>query len=525
MIAGSRLHRHHQRMRNLIIILGDQLDRDSSIFDGLDPAQDMLWIAECTGESTHVWSHKVRIVMFLAAMRHFRDELRDKDLPLRYRDLESHDHAQLVDALREDIEKFKPQRLLLVKPGEWRLREALQALATECGIDYVERPDRHFLVDETEFIDWAKGRKQLRMEYFYRWTRKHLDVLMEDGKPAGGAWNYDHDNRHAFGRQGPGMLPAPRRFRLDDITREVIDLVEQRFGDHPGELAHFDWPLTPHFARIALKDFIEQRLPAFGHYQDAMWTDEPWLYHARLSAAMNLKLLHPRAVIDAAVQAWRESKAEIAAVEGFVRQILGWREFIRGVYWLQMPQLTQANALGATQPLPDFYWTGDTDMACMRQALGQTLKHGYAHHIQRLMVTGTFALMLGVEPAQVHAWYLAIYVDAVEWAEAPNVLGMSQFADGGKIVSKPYCASGRYIQRMSNYCDGCRYQPGEATGENACPFTTLYWDFLERHQQRFAHHPRAALQWKSLERLDADKRAAIGKQATALRAWLASPKD
>jgi deoxyribodipyrimidine photolyase-related protein len=285
------------------------------------------------------------------------------------------------------------------------------------------------------------------------------------------------------------------------------------------------WPsgsaITPAAWRQALKDFIDHRLAAFGQWQDAMWSGEPWLYHARLSTAMNLKLLDPREVVQAAVNALESGRAELAAVEGFVRQVLGWREFIRGMYWRDMPKLLHGNALKARAPLPTFYWTGDTDMNCLREALGQTLQHGYAHHIQRLMVTGNFALMLGVEPAQIHAWYLAIYVDAVEWVEAPNVMGMSQFADGGKMVSKPYCSSGRYIQRMSNYCDDCRFKPDKAVGDDACPFTTLYWDFLDRHQTRFAHHPRAALQWKSLERLSEDERKAIRAQARALRKQLA----
>jgi deoxyribodipyrimidine photolyase-related protein len=304
------------------------------------------------------------------------------------------------------------------------------------------------------------------------------------------------------------------------MTREVIGLVESRFAAHPGRLDAFDWPLTPEQAEDALQDFTTHRLPLFGAYQDAMWQDEPWLYHSRLSAAMNLKLLSPRRVVEAAVAAYRRGDAPIEAVEGFVRQVLGWREYIRGVYWLRMPAFLDDNALNADVPLPAFYWTGETDMACLRDALKQTLDLGYAHHIQRLMVTGLFALLLGVRPREIHAWYLAVYVDAVEWVELPNVLGMSQYADGGKMVSKPYAASGKYIQRMSNYCAGCRYDPGEAVGPTACPFTTLYWDFLDRHAKRFRDHPRAGMQWRNLDRLSETRIDAIRAQGRQLRSTL-----
>jgi len=508
-------------MRNLILILGDQLDRESNALEDFDPKRDALWMAECAGEATHVWSHQARIGIFLASMRHFRDDMRARDWPLHYRALDEHTHAQLDDVLREDLRKLKPERVVLVRPGEWRVREALRAAAKDEGVEYAERPDRHFFIEPEEFAEWVGARREIRMEHFYRWMRRRFDVLMDNDKPTGGNWNYDHDNRKSFGKKGPGMLLAPKRFAPDAITREVLDLVAERFGDHPGSLEAFHWPVTPKQAKQALKDFIDHRLAAFGQWQDAMWSGEPWLYHARLSTALNLKLLDPREVVQAAVNALKSGRAELAAVEGFVRQVLGWREFIRGMYWRDMPKLLQGNALKAHAPLPTFYWTGDTDMNCLREALGQTLQHGYAHHIQRLMVTGNFALMLGVEPAQIHAWYLAIYVDAVEWVEAPNVMGMSQFADGGKMVSKPYCSSGRYIQRMSNYCDDCRFKPDKAVGDDACPFTTLYWDFLDRHQTRFAHHPRAALQWKSLERLSEDERKAIRAQARALRKQLA----
>ena len=508
-------------VRHLVVVLGDQLDASSTAFDGFDPALDAVWMAEVAHESTQVWSTKARIAVFLAAMRHFRDALRARGWRVHYRALDAHPHATLEDALAADLADLRPARVVAVAPGEWRLAQSLPEVCRAAGIPWDERPDLHFLCAPAEFADWAKGRRELRMEFFYRWMRKREDVLMADGEPVGGRWNFDAENRETFGKAGPGSLPAPRAFPPDATTREVVALVEARFADHPGALSAFDWPLTAEDAELALQDFVAHRLPLFGRYQDAIWRGEPWLYHSRLSAAMNLKLLHPRRAIDAAVDAWRAGRAPIEAVEGFVRQILGWREYVRGVYWLRMPGFLDDNALGADQPLPALYWTGDTRMACMRDALRQTLDLGYAHHIQRLMVTGLFALLLGARPREIHAWYLAVYVDAVEWVELPNVLGMSQYADGGRMVSKPYAASGKYIQRMSNHCSGCPFDPAEALGPKACPFTTLYWDFLDRHAARFRNHPRAGMQWRNLDRLAPERLQAIRARAAALRGALA----
>ncbi len=504
-------------IRNLILVLGDQLDAESTVFEGFDSERDAVWMAEVAHEANHVWSTKARIAMFLAAMRHFRDALRKRGFRVEYRALGDHAHDTLENALAADLAVLRPEHVIAVKPGEWRLAQSLPQVVRAAGVQWSERPDTHFYCDAEDFAEWARGRRELRLEHFYRWIRRRENVLMQGDQPAGGRWNFDAENRKTFDRAGPGMLARPPAFPPDALTREVIALVNTRFADHPGNLDGFDWPLTREQAREALEDFIAHRLPLFGRYQDAMWVDEPFLFHALLSAAMNLRLLSPRTVVDAAVAAYRRKRAPIEAVEGFVRQVIGWREFVRGVYWLRMPAFADDNALQADQPLPWFYWTGDTDMACMGDALRQTLDLGYAHHIQRLMVTGTFALMLGVRPAEIHAWYLAVYVDAVEWVELPNVLGMSQYADGGRMVSKPYAASGKYIQRMSNYCAGCRYDPAQATGEDACPFTTLYWDFLARHEKRFREHPRAGMQWRSLDRVPAEKLRTIRTQAAALR--------
>jgi deoxyribodipyrimidine photolyase-related protein len=506
-------------VRHLVLVLGDQLDRQAAAFDGFDPAQDWVWMAEVDEESTHVASSRQRSVLFLSAMRHFADSLRAEGLPLAYRMLDDpanrHSLAAELDAA---ITRLRPAGLVLTAPGDWRVLQALRGVARQHGLPLDLRDDRHFFSTVRDFAAHAQGRKQLRMEYFYRDQRRRHRVLMDGDAPCGGQWNFDADNRQAFGRDGPGVLPPPSRFEPDACTQAVIDLVDQRFARHPGQAQPFGWPVTRAQALAALDAFVTQRLPHFGQWQDAMWAGAPWLYHAHLSAALNLKLLNPREVVARAEAAYRAGQAPLPAVEGFIRQILGWREYVRGIYWTQMPGYADQNALAAQQPLPAFYWTGDTPMACLRDAIGQTLQHGYAHHIQRLMVTGLYALLLGVQPQQVHAWYLGVYVDAVEWVELPNTLGMALFADGGLMASKPYAATGKYIQRMGNHCSGCRFDPAQSSGDRACPFTTLYWDFLGRHQALLAANPRMALQVKNLARLSAEQRSAITARADAIRA-------
>ena len=507
-------------LRALVIVLGDQLDRHSSAFDGFDAAHDAVWMAEVAEESTHVWSGKQRIAVFLSAMRHFADALHSEGLPLHYTRLDEHaQSSSLAAALQGTVDRLKPQKLVMCAPGDWRVYQSLREVAERASLMLDVREDRHFYSTPRDFATHAEGRKSLRLEYFYRELRQRHGVLMHEGKPLGGQWNFDADNRAAFGPQGPVGLPPPLRFEPDAITREVIALVNTHFSDHPGSLEAFAWPVTREQALQALASFIAERLPNFGRYEDALWPGEPWLYHSLLSAALNLKMLNAREVVQAAEAAFHAGRAPLPSVEGFVRQIIGWREYVRGIYWTQMPAYLELNALDAQEPLPDWYWNGQTDMACLNDAITQTLEHGYAHHIQRLMVTGLYALMLGVQPKQVHAWYLAVYVDAVEWVELPNTLGMSQYGDGGLMGSKPYIATGKYIERMSSgrYCAGCRYDPAQREGERACPFTTLYWDFLMRHEARLAKNPRMALQVKNLARLSDAQKQAVTNRAGAIR--------
>jgi deoxyribodipyrimidine photolyase-related protein len=511
-------------VRDLVLVLGDQLDADAAAFDGFDPAQDAVWMAEVAEESTHVPSSRMRTAFFLSAMRHFAAELRARDRPLHYIALDDPaNRGTLAAELRAAIALLRPQALVMTAPGEWRVLAALRAVAADAGLALDVREDRHFYATLREFEAHAQGRKQLRMEFFYREMRRRHRVLMDRADPAqpeGGQWNFDADNRESFGRDGPDAVPLPLRFAPDAITQEVQSLVRTRFASNPGSCDEFGWPVTRTQALDALATFIDERLPDFGRWQDALWAGEPWLWHAHLSAALNVKLLQPREVVAAAEAAYRAGRVAPASAEGFIRQILGWREYVRGIYWTQMPAYLERNALGAEARLPAFYWSGDTRMACLADAIGQTLRLGYAHHIQRLMVTGLYALLLGVRPQEVHAWYLGVYVDAVEWVELPNTLGMSQYGDGGLMASKPYAASGKYIERMSggSLCARCRYRPVERSGERACPFTTLYWDFLLRHEALLAANPRMVMQVRNLARLSDDERARIRTQATAHRA-------
>lgn len=499
--------------RHLIFVLGDQLDERSAAFADFDLGQDRVFMAEVREESTHVWSTKPRTTFFFAAMRHFAEALGKKKISVDYQKIGDHEAGTLVDALRAAIKRHQPQKIVLVEPGDWRVEQALRAFAAESGASLAMREDTHFMCSRHEFAEWARGYKQMRLEYFYRMMRKRHHVMMEGDQPLQGRWNFDAENRGAFPKSGPPQVPARMKVAADAITRGVIADVNRHFADHPGTLTEFAWPVTRKDALTALEKFAHERLKSFGEFQDAMWTDEPFLYHAHISAALNVKLLNPREVINAALTALNEGRAPIEAVEGFVRQVIGWREFMRGLYWLDMPGMRDANHFRHALKLPAWYWTADTKMNCMRQTIAQTLEHGYAHHIQRLMITGIFGLLAETVPQELEDWYLAVYVDAIEWVELPNVAGMALFANNGRFTSKPYIASGQYIKRMSNYCNGCRYKPDIKTGNNACPFTTLYWNFLDKHEKLLTGNPRTALMVKNIARLSPEEREAIRAQA------------
>lgn len=491
------------RVGALALLLGDQLGPRPPALAGLDRARDTVLFVEAPEEATHVASHKARIALFFAAMRHCAEALRRDGWQVEYLRIGTHPHASLDVAWRARIDALRPARVVCGEPGDWRVLALVQRCCSEAGVPLDLRADTHFLCTREDFARWAGDAKSLRMEHFYRRMRRRHGVLVDGDAPRGGRWNYDTENRKGFGAKGPGRVPAPAAFAPDAITREAIADVGRHFPRHPGSTAGFDWPVTPADARAALEAFVRDRLPGFGAHQDAMWTGMPFGWHARLSAALNLKLLDPREAIAAASAALDAGHAPLASVEGFVRQVLGWREFIRGVYWREMPGLAQANHYGHRRALPAWYWSGETRMRCMRETVGQTMRLGYAHHIQRLMVTGNFALLAQVLPQDVCDWYLAVYVDAVDWVERPNTAGMALYADGGRFTSKPYAASGKYVQRMSDYCRSCPYDPARASGADACPLTALYWRFLLDHERSLAAAPRTALMARNAARLDA----------------------
>lgn len=493
-------------MRNLVLVLGDQLDHSSSAFDDFDAEADAVWMAEVDDEATRVWSHKLRIAYFFSAMRHFREECERGEKQVHYHELPrqpSKDRGKSFgEVLAKDVRRSKPNKLIVVEPGDYGVREHLVETAGDLDIELEIRPDRHFYCSIDEFREHAEGRKSLRLEYFYRDMRKRHEILLdESGEPTGGKWNFDHDNRDSFSRSGPGKLPQQKTTRPDAITKDVLQLVESRFAEHPGNLDHFTLPVTRRQAKAFLKHFVEEILPDFGQWEDAMWTDEAFLYHSRLSAPLNLKLLNPRECVEAAVDAYRADRAPINSVEGFVRQILGWREFIRGIYWLKMPEYIELNHFDHQLDLPAFFWDGETGMNCVRQSMTHVLDHGYSHHIHRLMVLGNFAQLWGVHPRKFHDWHMAMYLDAIDWVSLPNTLGMSQYGDGGLVGTKPYCSSGNYINNMSDFCKSCRFDYKQRVGDEACPFTTLYWDFMDRHYEQLKDNPRMKFPMKHLQKL------------------------
>lgn len=480
--------------RALILILGDQLSPAISSLAGADPGRDVVLMAEVLAEARYVDHHKQKLVLVFAAMRHFAEELRAAGWQVEYRRLDE-GLPDLETALGQAIARHRPDEVRITEPGEWRLWQAMQGWPARFGLPVKLCDDARFLCSRAEFAAWARARKTLVMEPFYRLMRRRTGLLMEGDQPAGGRWNFDAENRAPA--QDSLFLPAPPEGARDEITAEVLAMVGRNFPESFGQLAPFFWQTTRAGAEAARERFLREALPNFGLYQDAMLADRPWMYHSLLSPYINLGLLDPLDLCRRAEAEWRAGRAPLAAVEGFIRQIIGWREYVRGVYWLKMPGYAEENALDARRPLPAFYWTGETRMRCLAQVIGQTLETGYAHHIQRLMITGTYALLIGADPAAVHRWYLGVYVDAYEWVELPNTLGMSQHADGGFLATKPYAASANYIDRMSDYCQGCAFDPKARTGPRACPWNALYWDFIARHAGKWARNPRMSLPLRS----------------------------
>ncbi len=498
----------------LRFVLGDQLSTGLASLRDADPARDVVLMAEVHDECTYVPHHKRKIALVLSAMRHFAADLRAAGFTVDYQALDSSGGpASLRAALLAAVARHRPEKVVVVEPGEYRLRAEMMEWSDAAQVPVEVLSDDRFFWSTSRFDAWAEGRRQLRMEDFYRVMRRETGLLMDGSGPVSGVWNLDRENRK---RLPKGTEIPPRlSFTPDAITQDVLALVEGQFANHFGRLDGFDMPVTADEAEAAFAYFLTHHLPHFGDYQDAMAAGAPYLFHSVISPALNLGLLDPRDLCRRAEQCWAEGAAPLNAVEGFIRQILGWREFVRGVYWLRMPDYAQTNFFDAARPLPGFYWTGETDMRCMAEAIGQTRDLAYAHHIQRLMVTGNFALLAGLAPDEVCAWYLVVYADAYEWVELPNTHGMALFADGGVLGSKPYASSGKYIARQSDYCSGCRYDVTQRTGPDACPFNFLYWDFLARNRTRLADNHRMRLIYASLDRMDSHDVAAMRSQAAA----------
>jgi deoxyribodipyrimidine photolyase-related protein len=488
--------------QNLILVLGDQLSPNLSALQGANKDTDVVFMCEVMAEATYVRHHKKKIALIFAAMRAFASELQMQGWRVDYIALDHLENTGSFDTeIARAIDRWKPSCLKTTKASEYRVLKMQHAWQDTLACDVLLFEDERFICTTARFNAWADdGRKALRMEFFYRDMRRLTGLLMDGDKPAGGQWNFDHDNRKPA--KADLFMPTIKRFAPSPETRRVLDLVAARFADHFGDLEPFWFGVTRADAHEALDHFIAHALPKFGDYQDAMLADHKFLYHSLISFYLNIGLLDPLETCQKVEAAWRAGHCPLNGAEGFIRQILGWREYVRGIYWHEMPNYASSNALNATRKLPDFYWTGETKMACLKAAIIQTKEEAYAHHIQRLMVTGNFAMMAGVNPHEVHEWYLAVYADAFEWVEMPNTIGMSQFGDGGLLASKPYASSGAYIDRMSDYCGNCHFKVKEKTGPQACPFNYLYWDFLLRHREKLGNNPRMAQMYRTFDKLD-----------------------
>ncbi len=507
-------------MSKLRVILGDQLSESISSLQGVNKSQDIILMCEVRDEVTYVKHHKKKIAFIFSAMRHFSEVLNHQGYRVEYTKLDDPNNSGSIRGeVERAMKRHKMNGIVVTHPSEYRVLTDVSDWENVFSISVEMRADDRFLASYEDFSSWAENKKQLRMEYFYREMRNKYNVLMEGEHPIGGKWNYDKENRKP--PKAGLTIPKPYANSIDDITCEVIKLVSKHFSDHFGDLEPFYFAVTREQALQVLENFIEKRLINFGDYQDAMVEDEPWMYHSHISFYLNCGLLLPLECVRAAEDAYHEGKAPLNSVEGFIRQIMGWREYVRGIYWLKMPDYAQENYFGAKRNLPNFYWNADVKMNCMRQCIVETKKNAYAHHIQRLMVLGNFALLAGIDPQQVQEWFLIVYADAYEWVELPNVSGMILFADGGYLASKPYAAGGSYINKMSNYCSNCSYKVSKKNGPDACPFNYLYWHFLESNKVKLSSNHRMRMMYSTLDRMNEEKKQDIYKDSVAFLEQLA----
>ena len=495
-------------MAVLRIILTDQLTKEISSLEKLDKENDIIFMCESTEEFTHVKHHKLKIAFIISAMRHFAKELKDEGYNIIYKGLDNSENlVSFENEIQNILHDHNISKIIVTEPGEFRILENLRNYSANLNVPIEIIPDNRFLCSIEEFARFARDKKQLRMEYFYRYMRQKYSILIENEQPIGGKWNYDIENRKPP-KEGL-TIPSPQNFTPDEISRDVIEMVKNKFSSHFGDIDNFYFAVTRNQALIVLDKFIKERLHNFGSYQDAMIENEPWMYHSHISFYLNTGLLLPMECLKAAEEAFYDSKISLNAAEGFIRQILGWREYVRGIYWLKMPEYKNLNFLEAKRNLPNFYWGSNTKMNCIKQCVKQTKELSYAHHIQRLMVLGNFALISFIDPKFVNEWYLIVYADAFEWVELPNVTGMILFADGGYLGSKPYAGGGSYINKMSNYCKNCHYNVDEKNGSRACPFNYLYWNFLAENKDKLSSNQRLSMMYKTYDKMSDAKKLAI----------------
>ena len=497
------------KTRNLCVILGDQLSEKISSLDGFDKKQDSILMMEVIDEIEYVNHHKKKLVLIFSAMRHFAQDLRKKGFNVTYVEFDE-SKPSFTKELQKQCRLLKPKKILITHPGEYRVLDEIQKWNDSLKIPTSILEDTRFFCLIRDFNEWAEGRKELRMETFYQMMRKKYKILLDEkGGPIGGKWNYDVKNRKRLPKN-IGTIPEPLTHKPDKITQSLIEKLKDKFSNHFGDIEPFWFAVTKDQAQKSLGDFVDNRLNLFGPYEDAMAQDEKFLFHSVLSMYLNIGLLDPKDVIQKVLE---KNSIPIESIEGFVRQILGWREYVRGVYWHYMPKYGESNFFGAKKNLPDFFWTGDTEMNCLKNCIQQTIQESYAHHIQRLMVTGNFSLISGLDPKQVCDWYLSVYADAFEWVELPNTHGMILYADGGTLGSKPYAASGNYINKMSDYCKGCRYDVKKKEGKDACPFNYLYWDFFLKNQKKLEKNPRLWTVFSTLKKMSKEKKNQIASDS------------
>ncbi|WP_409439413.1 cryptochrome/photolyase family protein [Psychromonas sp. GE-S-Ul-11] len=512
------------KAKQLKLILGDQLNPLHSWFQQVD--NDVVYIiAELQQEADYTKHHIKKITAFFAAMADFSDHLKKQDHQVCYLTLdETNEYQDLPDLLTALAKQYGCEAIHYQQPDEYRLRDQLHQMSKQITLPMFEEDTEHFLLPFEQLREHFTPKKHVRMETFYRFMRKRFDILMEAGKPQGGAWNYDANNRQSFSVSDLKKIPRPLIF--DNPAKSYLTRIEAHKVKTIGESSEqVDYPINRQQSLQLLHYFCEHQLPNFGNFQDAMTVNSPYswsLYHSRLSFSLNCKMINPMEVVQTALHAFTHSRGAITLpqIEGFVRQIIGWREYVRGMYWVNMPDYSSQNVLSASKDLPKYFWDGKTKMQCLKSAISQSLEHAYAHHIQRLMITGNFSLLAGIAPEQVDEWYLGIYIDAIEWVELPNTRSMALFADGGWIATKPYAASGNYVNKMSDYCKNCRYKVKEKVSADACPLNSLYWNFIDQHYDKFSKNPRMSFPVRNWDKIDNGQKIAIREKAANILANL-----